>query len=516
MTDNIAGNAPENDIPEAVVKPRKGISIVWIIPIVAALIGAWVAYKAVSEVGPTIFISFEDAEGLVAGKTKIKYKDVDVGLVTAVDLEDDLKHVLVTVQMHKGARAYLTEKTRFWVVKARISAGTVSGLGTLLGGAYIAIDPVNGGKFVKDYVGLETVPIVTTDQPGQHFMLQAKRRGSLEAGAPIYFRQIKVGEVVSYQLSDDTETVDFKVFINEPHDIKVMENTRFWNASGLEVNLSAAGFEVDMESAVSLLTGGLAFGIPPDSPPGDVAEENKVFTLHESRADAYAQKITIRNKFLLYFDGTVRGLEPGAPVEFRGIKLGRVVSVDLEFDVDTEAFLIPVFIELEPQRLSQGFAGLSEERHRSINEELVERGLRAQLKTGNILTGMLYVDLEFFPDAKKEEIRIVKGTQVIPTVPTSIQEITRNVTAILNKVKQVPFDKIGADMARAIVNLDKTMVQADETLKTINNMFAEDSAISEEIKTSLRELADAARSLRILSDYLERHPEALLRGKEAQ
>ena len=514
MTDNIAGNAPENDIPEAVVKPRKGISIVWIIPIVAALIGAWVAYKAVSEVGPTIFISFEDAEGLVAGKTKIKYKDVEVGLVTAVDLEGDLKHVRVTVEMHKGSRGYLTEKTRFWVVKARISAGTVSGLGTLLGGAYIAMDPVNGGKFVKDYVGLETVPIVTTDQPGQHFMLQAKRRGSLEAGAPIYFRQIKVGEVVSYQLSDDTETVDFKVFINEPHDIKVTENTRFWNASGLEVNLSAAGFEVDMESAVSLITGGLAFGVPPDSPPGDVAEENKVFTLHENRADAYAQKITIRNKFLLYFDGTVRGLEPGAPVEFRGIKLGRVVSVDLEFDVDTEAFLIPVFIELEPQRLSQGFAGLSEERHRSINEELVERGLRAQLKTGNILTGMLYVDLEFFPDAKKEEIRIVKGTQVIPTVPTSIQEITRNVTAILNKVKQVPFDKIGADMARAIVNLDKTMVQADETLKTINNMFAEDSAISEEIKTSLRELADAARSLRILSDYLERHPEALLRGKE--
>ena len=268
MTDNITGNIPENDIPEAVVKPRKGISIVWIIPIVAALIGAWVAYKAMSEVGPTIVITFEDAEGLVAGKTKVKYKDVEVGVVETIDIEDDLKHVLVTVQMHKDSKAYLTEKTRFWVVRARISAGNVSGLGTLLGGAYIAIDPVNGGKFVKDYVGLETVPIVTTDQPGQHFMLKAKRRGSLEAGAPIYFRQIKVGEVVSYRLSDDTETVDFKVFINEPHDIKVTENTRFWNASGLEVNLSAAGFEVDMESAVSLMTGGLAFGIPPDSPPG--------------------------------------------------------------------------------------------------------------------------------------------------------------------------------------------------------------------------------------------------------
>ena len=514
MTDNIAGNAPENDIPEAVIKPRKGISIVWIIPIVAALIGAWVAYKAVSEVGPTIFISFEDAEGLVAGKTRIKYKDVEVGLVTAVDLEDDLKHVRVTVQMHKDSKAYLTEKTRFWVVRARISAGNVSGLGTLLGGAYIAMDPVNGGKFVKDYVGLQTVPIVTTDQPGQHFMLQAKRRGSLEAGAPIYFRQIKVGEVVSYRLSEDTETVDFKVFINEPHDIKVTEDTRFWNASGLEVNLSAAGFEVDMESAVSLMTGGLAFGIPPDSQPGDVAEENRVFTLHENRTDAFAQQITIRNKFLLYFDGTVRGLEPDAPVEFRGIKLGRVVSVDLEFDMDKQEFHIPVLVELEPERFSLGFVELTEDEDRNLNEELVARGLRAQLKTGNILTGMLYVDLDFYPDAKEEKIRYVEGMEVIPTVPTSIQEITRNVTAILNKVKGVPFDKIGADMTRVIANLDKTMVQADETLKTIDNMFADDSAISEEIKTSLRELADAARSLRILSDYLERHPEALLRGKE--
>lgn len=516
MTDKTAGQMPENDIPEAVVKPRSGISIVWIIPIVAALIGAWVAYKSFSEIGPTISITFENAEGLVAGKTKIRYKDVEVGLVKSVELEDDLKHVLVTVQMNKGSRAYLTEQTRFWVVKARISAGTVSGLGTLLGGAYIAIDPVNGGKFVRKYTGLEAVPVVTTDQPGQHFLLKADRRGSLDMGAPIYFRQIKVGEVVSYQLSEDAKTIDFKIFINEPHHIKVRENTRFWNASGIDVSLSAAGFKVDMESTVSLLTGGLAFEVPPDTPPGDVAPANKVFTLYDNRVAAYQPEITVRKKFLLYFDGTVRGLEPDAPVEFRGIKLGRVVSVDLEFDADREEFQLPVLIELEPERLSMGYADLTEVEHRSINEELVARGLRAQLKTGNLLTGSLFVDLEFFPDAEQEEIRYVEGTRVLPTVPTSLQEISRNVTAILNKVKAVPFDKIGADMTRTIASLDKTLVQAEGTLKTIENMFANDSAISQELQTSLRELADAARSLRILSDYLERHPEALLRGKEGQ
>jgi paraquat-inducible protein B len=516
MTDNTAGNVPENEIPEAAVKPRKGISIVWIIPIVAALIGAWVAYKSISEVGPTIVITFESAEGLVADKTRVKYKDVDVGLVKAVDLEDDLKHVEVTVQMQKGSRGYLTEKTRFWVVKARINAGTVSGLGTLLSGAYIAIDPVNGGEFVKDFVGLESVPVVTTHLPGQHFKLKAARRGSLDVGAPIYFRQIQVGEVVSYKLSEDGKTVNFEIFINAPHHLKVRENTRFWNASGIDVTLSAAGFNLDMESAVSLISGGLAFEVPPDVPPGDVAAADRVFTLFDDRTAAFQQKITVRNKFLLYFDGTVRGLAPDAPVEFRGIKLGRVISVDLEYDIDKQEFHIPVLIEIEPERFSTGFTNLTEAEHRSIKEEFIKRGLRAQLKTGNFLTGMLYVDLEFFPDAEVEEIRYVNGIEVLPTIPTSIQEITRNVTALLNKVKAVPFDKIGADMTQTLSHLDKTIIQAGDTLKSIDKTYAEDSAMARELQTSIRELAEAARSLRILADYLERHPEALLRGKEAQ
>ncbi len=516
MTDETAGGMPEKGMPEAVVRKRAGISIVWIIPIVAAIIGAWVAYKSFSEIGPTITISFESAEGLEEGKTKVKYKDVDVGLVDSIDLEKDLKHVLVTVQMNAGSKGYLTEKTRFWVVKARISGGTVSGLGTLLGGAYIAIDPVSGGKFVDKFIGLEQAPVVTTDQPGQHFLLKADTRGSLDVGAPIYFRQIKVGEVVSYQLAEDNQSVDFKIFIDAPHHLKVSENTRFWNASGVDVSLSAAGFKVDMESTVSLLTGGLAFGLPPNTPPGDAVPENTVFTLNDNRAGAYEQEITLRKKFLLYFDGTVRGLTPDAPVEFRGINLGKVVSVDLEFDVETEKFIIPVVIELEPERFGGGTSAYAPEKRRQILEGMIANGLRAQLKTGNLLTGKLYVDLDFYPDAEKQVLREAKGYEVLPTIPTSIEEMTRSVTAVLDKLKEFPFGKIGADMTKALANLDKTIVQADGTLKSIENMVAKDSPISQELQATLRELSDAARSLRVLADYLERHPEALLRGKEQQ
>lgn len=516
MTDKPAGQIPEDDIPEAVVKQRSGISIVWIIPIVALVIGAWVGYRSFSEIGPTIVITFEDAEGLEAGKSKVKYKDVEVGQVESIDIAEDLKHVLVTVQMHKDSKSYLTGKTRFWVVNARISAGAVSGLGTLLGGAYIAIDPVSGGAFVSEFAGLESVPVVTTDQPGQHFQLKADRLGSLEVGAPIYFRQIKVGEVVSYGLAEDGETIDLKIFIKEPHDIKVKENSRFWNAGGLDVSLSATGIEVDMESVVTLLSGGIAFGVPPALQPGADAEENTVFTLHENREAAFRQEITLKKRYLLYFDGSVRGLAPNAPVEFRGIELGRVVSVALEFDRDLLDFSIPVLVEMEPERFSRNAAELTEAERKTILDDLVTRGLRAQIKTGSILTGKLYVELDFFPGAADEEIRVVKGYPVLPTVPTSLEEITKDVTAVLNKVKQFPFDEIGADITRAIANLDKTLVQADETLKTIDKMFADDSTISQELQTSLRELADAARSLRILSDYLERHPEALLRGKEGK
>jgi paraquat-inducible protein B len=513
MTEKTAGGI-EQDMPEAVVKKRSGISIVWIIPIVAAIIGAWVAYKSLSEIGPTITISFENAEGLEAGKTKVKYKDVDVGLVQSVDLAEDLKHVLVAVQMNAGSKNYLTEKTRFWVVKARISAGSVTGLSTLLGGAYIAIDPVSGGKYMDKFTGLKEAPVVTTDQPGRHFLLKADTRGSLDVGAPIYFRQIKVGEVVSYELATDNKTVNFQIFIDAPHHLKVTENTRFWNASGVDLSLSATGFNVDMESTVSLLTGGLAFGLPPNTEPGEVMPENTEFILHDGRREAYEQEITLREKFLLYFEGTVRGLAADAPVEFRGIPVGRVISVDLEFDRKIEEFVIPVLIELEPERFGGGTSAYAAEKRKQILERLIAKGLRAQLKTGNILTGKLYVDIDFFPNAKKAELQVVDGHTVLPTIPTSIEEITRSVNTVLDKMKAFPFGKIGEDMTQTLANLDKTILQADGTLKSIDTMFAKDSPISQELQSTLRELSDAARSLRVLADYLERHPEALLRGKE--
>ncbi|MBW1819299.1 MAG: MCE family protein, partial [Deltaproteobacteria bacterium] len=380
----------------AVVKPKKSVSIVWIVPLVALLIGGWLAYKAITEKGPTITITFKSAEGLEAGKTKIKFKDVEVGQVEEIRLSPDLSQVVVTAQLTKDTKDYLSENTRFWVVRARVAGGGVSGLGTLFSGAYIGMDPGKPGKKARSFKGLETPPIVTTDLPGRHFMLKAETRGSLDVGDPVYFRQIQVGQVVAYEMEKDGQAVDIKIFINAPHHERVHKTTRFWNAGGLDVSVDANGIKVNTESFVAIMIGGIAFETPADSEPGPAAQEGEIFRLYDRREDIYKKTYVKKNSWLLHFQGSVGGLSVGAPVKFKGIKIGEVIDLKLEFDYDTMAFRIPVEIEIEPERIAM--TGKQTIDRMGGNEILVEKGLRARLKQGNLITGQLFIDLDMYPD----------------------------------------------------------------------------------------------------------------------
>ena len=523
MTNPQPEQQPSDAIPEAVVMTRSGVSIVWLIPLIAALIGGWLAWKAFSEQGPTITVSFKSAEGLEAGKTKIRYKDVVVGQVENIDLSDDLTHVIVSAKLVKGAGDYLTDKTRFWVVRASVRAGQVSALGTLLSGAYIGIDPVTEGKSARHFQGLETPPVVTTGQPGHHFILKASRRGSLDVGAPVYYRQIQVGEVVAYDIGEDAESIDFKVFIHSPYDRKVHENTQFWNASGLDVSVTAQGIKVDTESMVSILIGGIAFGPSDSGSAGAVAQEGQVFHLYENREAAKKKEYAEKRRFLLYFDGSVRGLSPGAPVEFRGIQIGEVVDVKLQFNVATKEFQIPVVIDLEPERVAptgeipREWAQLDkQERQNRIFDQLVAQGMRAQLKTGNLLTGKLIVDMDIYEKVKPAAIDYSGTYPVMPTVPTSLEEISSRVATILDKLDQFPIDRIGKNMDATLEGLQLTVAQTQKTLAALEKTLSTDSPLQQQLQGTLEELSGAARSLRLLADYLERNPEAILRGKQGQ
>jgi paraquat-inducible protein B len=529
------------DAPEAVVKMRKQFSIVWVVPLVALLIGGWLAFKAISEKGPTITITFETAEGLEAGKTKIKYKDVEVGQVESIILGGEGSYVIVTAEMVKGAEGRLTENTRFWVERARIGAGGAAGLGTLFAGAYIGLDLGEpGGKPTLSFKGLEIAPVVTTGLPGSHFKLQAENRGSLNVGSPIYYRQFNVGQVVAFELVEDGDAVDFKIFVHAPYHEYVRKNTRFWNASGVDVSVDASGIQVNTESFISILIGGVAFDTPINLEPGAPAQEGATFKLYDSREKILEKAYVRKRQWVLYFDGSVRGLSVGAPVELQGIKIGEVTDITLEFDREKAAFRIPVLVETEPGRIK--FIGGERElstadKKRGMNI-LVEKGLRAQLKTGSLLTGQLLVSLDLHSDASPAKINWDGRYPELPTIPTPMEEITSGVTRIVEKLDTIPLEQIGKDLQQTMANLSKTtanlqtlvqkldanvapaatdtLKQAQTTLIKVDRLLNADSPTGHELKRALAELADAARNIAILVDYLERHPDSLVFGKEAQ
>jgi paraquat-inducible protein B len=565
--------------PKAVVKTKRSFSIVWLVPVVALVIGGWLGYKALTTKGPTITITFETAEGLEAGKTKIKYKDVEMGQVDGVVLSEDLSHVVLTASLVKGAEKYLSDKTRFWVVRARVAAGEVSGLGTLFAGAYIGMEP-REGKPAKAFKGLEVPPIITEGLPGRHFVLRASKLGSLDINAPVYHRQIKAGQVVAYEMEKEGQAVLLKIFVNAPYHELVRQNTRFWNASGLDVAMDASGIRINTESLLSVMSGGIAFETPANLEAGAPAEEGHEFFLYETkeatREEAYAKKV----RWLLHFSGSVRGLTIGAPVEFRGIRIGQVLDVKLRFNLKDVEFRIPVLVEIEPDRLEAEDLGVSADERRQVMDQLVEKGLRAQLKTGSFVTGQLYVDLDLHPHAAPAKINWSAANPEFPTVPSQMDELTMSLTALMDKLKQLPIEEIGnglkdtvqgagrlvnsPDLLQAIKDLQgtleafnnvagdldrevmpdlkkaagalsdtlkdgqgllkamrsdlapalqKAIVEAQKTLVAAQTTLNSESPLQHELKRVLSELSAAARSIRVMADYLERHPDALIRGK---
>ncbi len=535
MTQNADPAPAEEKIPEAEVQTRKGISIIWIVPLVALAIGGWLAFKALSEKGPTVTITFLSAEGLEAGKTKIRYKNVEVGQVEDIRLSEDLSHVVVTAKMVKESAGYLTENTRFWVVRARVAAGEVSGLETLFSGAYIGIDPGQQGKPARHFRGLEVPPVITTETPGKQFLLKAESLSSLDIGSPVYFRKIKVGQVVSYELGEDN-LLDVRIFIDAPHDQRVRENTVFWNASGIDLTLDPGGLEINTESLVSILLGGIAFDLPAGAGPAEPARENAVFNLFASREKTTEKSYARKEHFLLYFKDTVRGLVPGAPVEFRGIKLGEVIDVDLEFEMAEMEFRIPVHVVIEPERINP--RGPSPEEQYSVLNTLVEKGLRGQLKTGNLLTGQLFVDLDIDPDAPPARMVFGERYPVIPTTPSIVEKFTETLDRVMARVEKFPLEQIGQDLQKTIrtlnqslqelqslvrnVNSDvtprinQTLVDLQRTLDDIQSSLGTDSPLNYNTNKAMDELTLTLRSLRNLTDSLERNPQSIIFGRQKE
>jgi paraquat-inducible protein B len=528
---------PDPSVPEsrAVAKRYTRLSLVWIIPIVAAVIGVWVAVTRILSQGPAITVVFRSAEGLEAGKTKIRYNGVDVGTITKIRLSDDHLSVITTAEMAPKTEGFLVDDTQFWVVRARISGANVSGLSTLISGDYIGMEIGSSKASKRDFVALETPPVVTYDIPGRFFILKTTNLGSLDVGTPIYFRRLQVGEVASYRLDENGRHLTLKIFVRAPYDQYVHQDTRFWQASGIDVSLTASGLNVETQSLLSILIGGIAFETPSNTLVMPAAEQNTVFTLYATRAQAFEPPPRNPQTYELVFKESVRGLLPGAPVEFRGIKIGEVVEIRSQIDARTLSFSAPVTVQLDPLRLGVGLldlggsADLASIRKKLI-DNLVAHRVRAQLQTGNLLTGAAFVAFDFFPNAAPATVDWSQTPVQLPTTPGALQAVEQSVTNILAKVDKMPLQAIGNDLRKDLVSLDSTLDTARSTLTTADgtlvsarttinnaNRFVEpNSAQSQELDAMLLEFTRAARSVRVLADYLERHPEALIRGKKGE
>jgi paraquat-inducible protein B len=520
-------------IPEAVAepKPRWRVQIVWLVPLVALLIGGWLAVRAVMQQGSTITVIFKTAEGLEAGKTKFKYKDVDIGQVKTISVSPDLEQVVVTAELVREAKPHLVEDTRFWVVRPRIAGGSVSGLGTLLAGSYVAVDRGTSKQPRREFVGLDEPPVLQRGRLGREYELRSGNGGSLGIGSPVLYRQLKVGEVTATRLTEDGRAIMTRIFIDEPYTKYVNANSRFWNASGIDVKLDANGIKVETQSLASILIGGIAFDTPGDALSRTPPTADSNFVLFANRDAAMKNPETEVLSFVMVFRESARGLTPGAPVDFRGVVIGEVLDIGLDVDADTHTVVIPVQVNIYPARLRwrSRQPSRTEPARKKFIDDLVAHGLRAQLHTGNLLTGQRFVALDFFPHLANAKVNWSASPAELPTTPGDLQEIQAALTSLARKLDKLPLQQISTDLRTTLTTTNAmlqrldaevtpeardALAQARKALGSADRLLSSDQPLQHEARDTMREVSRAAQSLRVLADYLERHPEALIRGKK--
>lgn len=515
------------------IRPRRRVSLVWIVPLLAAVIGLSMLVHAWRSAGPDIRIAFQTAEGLEANKTPVKYKDVTIGVVSAINLSEDGSHVVATVTLDKHAENLARADTRFWVVRPRIGLQGVSGIDTLLSGAYIGVDKGVSLQPSNHFIGLETPPTVINGTPGKSFVLRADDLGSLDIGSPIYYRRIPVGRVASYRLDPDGRGVALEIFIDAPYDRFVNAQTRFWHASGVDISLGADGLKLDTQSLATVLAGGIAFADPADGIAGTPAASQATFELAKDQQTALSPPDGPSQYLQLRFDDSLRGLVVGAPVEFAGLNIGRVVALDLDYDAAKRRFPTVVSVMIYPRRLGgvlarlPKYSGDPEHQAAAFLANLVQHGLRAQARSGNLLTGQLYISFEFVPHAASVQFDPELRPIAIPTVPGSFDHMQEQVASIVSKVEKMPLDAIGQHLDDSLVDLDKnlkqaneqvlpttthTLQQADRTFLTVQETFKQSGPLQQSLQHTLLEVQRTAQSVRTLTDMLGRHPDALLKG----
>jgi paraquat-inducible protein B len=450
------------------------------------------------------------------------------------------------------------------VVKPRFFAGAISGIETLLSGSYIELQPsAAGGTPKRDFIGLEDPPVLQSGIPGHTFLLQATRIGSISLGSPIFYRDFTVGEVLGWDIGDMAESVTVHAFVRAPFDAYVHDGSRFWNASGVSLKLGPNGLQLQLESLRAVVLGGIAFDTPTEARVTPVSGENHKFRLYADQQDADAAAFTRRIPCIAYFDGSVSGLSPDAAVTLHGIPVGQVESVGLQYDKSVDRVLVPVRFEVEPQRVGNMPILLGSNVQAQM-AELVHRGLRVRLESASLITGQKQLTLDYLPTAPEATLRMEGDSFVIPVLTSGGGDLASSAGALMAKLSAIPFEQIGdnlnktlqgtgdiansPDLKQSIAMLQKVLAgvqdlvarlnagvdpalqrlpaisaELEDTVRRINKLvgsadtgYGGNSQFNRDADRLLVQLTDTARSVRVLSDLLTRHPEALIRGRTEQ
>jgi paraquat-inducible protein B len=559
-----AGPSRPGGLPPPTLRPWAGLPWIWAVPVLALVIAAWLGLRTITDRGPLITISFANAEGIELGRseaarTTIRYKNVELGRVVSLGLSPDQSHVVVTAEMRQEAEPLLRADTKFWVVRPRLEFSGITGLSTLVSGAYIGILPGGGDKGARDFTGLQNPPPAQGLVGGTSYTLTAERQPFISDSAPVYYHGVKVGEVTEQALSDKDGTVSIKIFIYEPHNVLIRPGSQFWISAGVEASLGAQGLRLETETLQTLLTGAIVFDTPPAALAEAESQPGSKFTLYRDRKSAADSADPVLVFYQVSFPGSVHGLAIGTPVELRGIPIGRVSALRLEYDRASDDIRVPTTLEITPHRIAiPGEAPLprddpkaAAEATNRLFERLIAKGLRARLAPDNLLIGSRIVALEFLENAAPAQLVQREPYPELPTAPGSgLDEIARSASALLDQLASLPLGELiggmremvkhadavvaSPELKRSVKQLDRTLadagqfardirVQAGPLLTKLNSaadqlgstlaLLGNDPRSSTDLARTMSELKDAARSVRVLADMLERHPEALLRGK---
>jgi paraquat-inducible protein B len=560
---------PEPAVPTASLHRQPRFQLIWLVPLVALLVAGYLAWETIHSRGPVITISLRTAEGLQAGQTKVRHKAVELGTVRSISLSDDLSHVNVQVQMRREAIPELTDQARFWVVRPRLAGGNVSGLDTLLSGAYIELDPgspeqMDRGTPQRSFEGLDDPPAVRSDEPGTTYVLTTPRIGGITSGSPVLYRDVAVGEVLRWTFGPQGQGFIVTIFVRKPFDAFVHDATEFWNSSGVSLDLGADGVTLRLESLQAVLSGAVSFDTEPEGRATPVSQPGAQFRMYHNRATAAAAGYKRRLAFVTRFYGSVRGLAVGAAVELYGITLGNVTGVKLQFDPAGNETYVEVRFEIQPERILK-LAQIDTEDPLEVTRNLVRRGLRMEVHTVNYLTSQMVLSMDFLPDAPPADVsRLPDGAVLVPSQASGLDGLTTGATAVMQSLAKVPFDKIGRDLdtlltgastvanapelRQSIATLSATLLQVQDlvrkfdtgagpalrqlpaiadnlntalarTTKLVNSAdaaYGANSDLQRNLDRLLAQFSDAARSVRLLADFLAQHPEALIQGRSGK